>query len=66
MLTRAQLAAAQHLRAVRPDVVPGTDAIIGDRARSDWYRRVTNTMRDVGVSDKETIQEFCNAAGVAQ
>lgn len=65
-LTTEQTEAARKLLAARPAVLPGTRAIINDRARVAWYKQVTaEGMRLDVFKSPETIAAFCDAAGVA-
>jgi hypothetical protein len=63
MLTKAQRAVAKSLFIRRPDVVPGTRAIVNRFEAEDWFKIVTTAIRQNGVK-KEDVTEFCDIAGV--
>lgn len=64
MLNEKQRAAAVALLAARPEVVPGTRAIINAHECRAWYDEVTRAMGTEGVITDEDVNEFCNTAGV--
>jgi hypothetical protein len=64
MLTKNQTAAADALKASRPPVIPGTNAIINADACRGFYTRVNDAMKDLGIDTSQLVNEFCDRAGV--
>lgn len=63
-LSVTQAAAARLLRIDRPTTIPGTNVILSDTARAEWYSKVMAEMQRLGVNTPELTHEFCNVAGV--
>jgi hypothetical protein len=66
MLNATQTLAAADLLTHRPEVVPGTRAILNRPAALAWYNRVTHVMEVVGIdpTDYKKVNAFCDLAGV--
>lgn len=64
VLTEAQKEAAAKLREMRPAVLDGTNIVLNDRDRADWYRNVSATMSNHGIYDDVRVAAFCDIAGV--
>lgn len=64
MLTDAQKQTAVHLLEIRPPVIPGTRAIVGDAKRKTWFDAVYVAMTSAGITSAADIAEFCDLAGV--
>ena len=62
-LTVDQRERALELLALRPEVVPGTRAIINQAEGRRWFSLVITAMIDLKVSDAQA-QAFCDLAGV--
>lgn len=65
MLTPQQITAASDLLASRPEVYPGTRAIVDETARMRWYDQVSEAMTRLRVNTANAVSEFCELAGVA-
>ena len=63
-LSAEERKAAEQLKAVRPAVVQGTRAIINRADAEDWFKKVTQKMRDLGFKDQIKVNAFCDLAGV--
>lgn len=65
MLTESQLKAARALLECRPAVMPGTRAIKSSAEAGVWHAKVSDAMRAEKILKPNDVQEFCDAAGVA-
>jgi hypothetical protein len=62
-LTGAQRAAAKALLERRPEVYPGTRAILNREEAVAWFHHVTAEMDRLGLPD-DLVGPFCDVAGV--
>lgn len=65
MLTTEQRLAAEALLEKRPNVVPGSRAILDGQKATQWHDKVVDKMKELKVEGAEAVQQFCDAAGVA-
>jgi hypothetical protein len=64
-LSAEERLAAQELKALRPEVYPGTRAILDRTAAVQWFDKVTESMRAFNMdSDPRKVAAFCDLAGV--
>ena len=63
-LNAQQLLAAVNCRDNRPTVLPGTNVILDDAARKEWFDLVCERMEKHGIKEPLQIKEFCDVAGV--
>lgn len=65
ILTKIQADAASRLFQKRPDVIPGTRAIIDKAAQRSWHAEVTAAMQAHDIRSPAHVNAFCDLAGVA-
>lgn len=63
-LTRIQRNVARSLFIARPEVIPGTRAILDEKSKKTWYDKVAAAMKTSKVKDAD-VNAFCDTAGVA-
>lgn len=63
-LTKDQVNAAKLLRTIRPDVIPGTNAIADSMKRTAFYAIVVRVMEGAGITGSPQTNAFCDLAGV--
>jgi hypothetical protein len=64
-LSAEERLAAQDLKAARPEVYPGTRAILDRSAAVQWFNKVTESMRVLGIDRQpRKVAAFCDLAGV--
>jgi hypothetical protein len=64
-LTAQEREVALQLKHDRPEVLPGTRAILDREKQLIWYDKVTAAMKALGIDRNGKITAFCDLAGVA-
>lgn len=64
VLSDIQVRAAQICLEARPEVIPGTNVVIHEAAKTVWYNQVHDAMKAVDIKTAQEVHDFCNLAGV--
>jgi hypothetical protein len=63
-LSAKERAVAEQLKQDRPEVYPGTRAILDRTQAVIWFDKVKTAMRALGIDRQEKVSAFCDLAGV--
>jgi hypothetical protein len=64
-LSETQAAAADALRTVQLATAEGTNTLVGDKRRLEWYALLSKELSEHKVCEPEQTKEFCERAGAS-